>query len=158
MTTKKLGIKSPMHQFDGFHYAPKKPGTSLYPPYKTAKNKGFTLIEVMVALAIVSIGLLATLNAANQETRAALLTQDKMTAFWLMKNKMAEIRINEPWPDTQQKKDDVTLFDQTWYWQSTGKNTANPLIRTVTINFAKKSSDLKSDATLEQTLYLGKVE
>jgi len=179
MTTKKLGIKSHrhlilnlcvgwlehffakpiiMHTFDRFHYAPKKQGTSVYPSYKTAKSKGFTLIEVMVALAIVSIGLLATLNAANQETRAALLTQDKMTAFWLMKNKMAEIRINEPWPDTRQKKDDVTLFDQIWYWQSTGKKTANPLIRTVTISFAKHASELKSDAVLEQTLYLGKVE
>jgi len=124
----------------------------------TTKNKGFTLIEVMVALAIVSIGLLATLNAANQETRAALLTQDKMTAFWLMKNKMAEIRINEPWPDTRDKKGNVKLFDQTWYWKSTGKKTANPLIRTITISFATQASDLNSDSILEQTLYLGKVE
>jgi len=122
------------------------------------KQSGFTLIEVMVALAVVSIGLLATLNAANQETRAAIITQDKMTAFWLMKNKMAEIRINESWPATRQKKDDVDIFEQKWYWQTSTKKTANPNIRTVKISFAQKALKIKSDPVLEQTIYLGKPE
>jgi len=124
----------------------------------TIKNTGFTLIEVMVALAVVSIGLLATLNAANQETKSAIMSQNKMTAFWLMKNKITEIRLNEPWPATQQKKDSVEIFKQKWYWQSSAEKTANPLIRKVTINFAQTAAEAKLDPVLEQTIYLGKPE
>ncbi|NOQ16755.1 MAG: type II secretion system minor pseudopilin GspI [Methyloprofundus sp.] len=122
------------------------------------KNSGFTLIEVMVALAVVAIGLLATLNAANQETRSAIMSQDKMTAFWLMKNKITEIRINEPWPATRQKKGSVKILEQKWYWQSTGKKTANPMIRKVKISFAQTIANAKTDPVLEQTIYLGKPE
>ena len=124
----------------------------------TIKNTGFTLIEVMVALAVVSIGLLATLNAANQETKSAIMSQNKMTAFWLMKNKITEIRLNEPWPATRQKKDSVEVFKQKWYWQSSTEKTANPLIRKVTITFAQTAAEVKSDPVLEQTIYLGKPE
>jgi general secretion pathway protein I len=122
----------------------------------TIKTEGFTLIEVMVALAVVSIGLLATLNASNQETRAAIMNQNKMTSFWLMKNKISEIRINEPWPATRQQKDSVKLYEQDWYWQSIGETTANPLIRKVTISFAQTAADAKSNPVIEQTIYLGK--
>ncbi|MDC9728793.1 MAG: type II secretion system minor pseudopilin GspI [Methyloprofundus sp.] len=122
----------------------------------TTKNSGFTLIEVMVALAVVAIGLLATLNAANQETKSAIMSQDKMTAFWLMKNKISEIRINEPWPATRQNKDAQEIFAQQWYWQSSTTKTANPLIRKMTINFAQSAMEAKSDPVLEQTIYLGK--
>jgi general secretion pathway protein I len=120
------------------------------------KNVGFTLIEVMVALAVVAIGLLATLNAANQETKSAIMSQNKMTAFWLMKNTITKIRINEPWPTTQQKKDSVKIFEQQWYWQSTGEKTANPLIRKVTVKFSQSVAETESDPILEQTIYLGK--
>jgi len=120
------------------------------------KAQGFTLIEVMVALAVVSIGLLACLNAANQETKTAILSQETMSAYWLMKNKISEIRINTPWPATRQLKGTSTLFTQTWYWNTKTEKTANPNIRRVIIRMAPQLTKIKSDPTLEQSIYLRK--
>jgi len=120
------------------------------------RTQGFTLIEVMVALAVVSIGLLACLNAANQETKSAIFSQEKMAAYWLIKNKITEIRVQTPWPSTSQRKGTESLFQQTWHWQTKTEKTANPSIRRVIIRIAPDLATIKSDPTLEQSIYLRK--
>jgi len=120
------------------------------------KHSGFTLIEVMIALAVVSIGLMATLNAANQEIRGASITQDKMTAYWLMQNKMAEIRLKGDWPSTTQRSGTDEIFEQSWRWKTETKKTDNPNIRKVEISLSPASEDLSADPTLKQTIYLKK--
>lgn len=122
------------------------------------KHKGFTLIEVMIALAVVAIGLLATLNAANQEIRGASLTQDKMTAYWLMQNKMAEIRLEITWPSIKQNKGTDTIFGQSWRWQTDTKKTDNPKIRKVKISLSPATANITEDPVLQQTIYIGQSE
>jgi len=124
----------------------------------TTKTKGFTLIEVMIALAVVAIGLMATLNAANQEIRGASLTQDKMTAYWLMQNKIAEIRLASTWPSIKKNKGSDKIFGQTWRWQTDTKTTDNPKIRKVRISLSPATADITEDPTLQQTIYIGQAE
>ncbi|MDF1583086.1 MAG: type II secretion system minor pseudopilin GspI [Methyloprofundus sp.] len=124
----------------------------------STKSHGFTLIEVMIALAVVAIGLLATLNAANQEIRGASLTQDKMTAYWLMQNKMAEIRLESSWPSIKLNNGTDKIFAQTWYWQTDAQKTDNPKIRKVKISLSPVIADISEDPVLQQTIYIGQSE
>ncbi|BCG64182.1 MAG: general secretion pathway protein I [Methyloprofundus sp.] len=120
------------------------------------QSKGFTLIEVMVALAVIAIGLLAVLNTANQQVKSASITQNKMAAYWLMKNKIAEIRLTDSWPAIKHHKGIQTSLQQTWYWQTQTSATDNPEIRKVTISIAAQKT--ANDIILEQTIYLSKPE
>ncbi len=120
------------------------------------QSKGFTLIEVMVALAVIAIGLLAVLNTANQQVKSASMTQNKMAAYWLMKNKIAEIRLTDNWPAIKHHKGMQTMLQQTWYWQTQASATDNLKIRKVIISIAAQKTP--SDTILEQTIYLSKPE
>lgn len=58
---------------------------------------GFTLIEVLVAVAIVSIALLAALRAAGQGTSNAGELRSRLLAGWVAENLLAEHRAREDW-------------------------------------------------------------
>ena len=56
-------------------------------------ERAFTLIEVMVALAIVSVALLAALRAAGQGTSNLGDLRTRLLASWVAENVMAEHQI-----------------------------------------------------------------
>lgn len=61
------------------------------------RARGFTLVEVLVALAIVSIALLAALRAAGQGTGAAAELRLRLLAGWVAENRLAEHRARGDW-------------------------------------------------------------
>lgn len=58
---------------------------------------GFTLIEVLVALAIVSIALLASLRAVGQSTANVSELRGRLLAGWVAENLLAEHRARGDW-------------------------------------------------------------
>lgn len=60
-------------------------------------TRGFTLVEVLVALAIVSIALLAALRAAGQGTSAVAELRQRMLAGWVAEDRLAEHRARGAW-------------------------------------------------------------
>jgi len=61
------------------------------------RRTGFTLIEVLVALAIVSIALLAALRAAGQGTTNVGDLRARLLAGWVAENILAEHRARGDW-------------------------------------------------------------
>jgi len=59
--------------------------------------RGFTLVEVLVALAIVSIALLAALRAAGQATSSVGELRMRLFAGWVAENRLAEHRARGDW-------------------------------------------------------------
>jgi len=60
-------------------------------------SRGFTLVEVLVALAIVSIALMAALRAAGQGTTAVGELRLRLLAGWVAENRLAEHRARGDW-------------------------------------------------------------
>jgi len=61
------------------------------------RRRGFTLVEVLVALAIVAIALMAALRAAGQGTSAAGELRLRLFAGWVAENRLAEHRARGDW-------------------------------------------------------------
>ena len=59
--------------------------------------RGFTLVEVLVALASVAIALLAALRAAGQGTNAAGELRLRTFATWVAEDRLAEHRARGDW-------------------------------------------------------------
>jgi general secretion pathway protein I len=57
------------------------------------RSLGFTLIEVLIALAILAIAVCAVLKALGDSARASAQLQGKMAAHWLAMNKIAECQV-----------------------------------------------------------------
>ena len=60
-------------------------------------NRGFTLVEVLVALAIVSIALIAALRASGQATNAVSELRLRLLAGWIAEDRLAEHRARGDW-------------------------------------------------------------
>ena len=61
-------------------------------------RNGFTLVEVLVALAIISIALLAALRVAGGGTNSAGELRARLLAGWVAQNILADQRARAQWP------------------------------------------------------------
>ena len=79
---------------------------------------GFTLIEVLVALAIVAIGMAAVLEALTSSANTALYLQDKTFAEWVALNRIETVRLTGSAPPAVGTSNDtVTYAGRSWEWQ-----------------------------------------
>jgi general secretion pathway protein I len=62
------------------------------------RQLGFTLIEILVAIAILAVALAATTRAAGVATDGALETRQRLLATWAASNRVAEIRARRIFP------------------------------------------------------------
>lgn len=94
-----------------------------------SKSKGFTLVEVMVAMLIVAIALPALLMRIGGMATAAGHTRDVALAHWVAENKLQEIyltqRLQGIVPRGRQA-DDTQLAGETWDWQTETEETELP--------------------------------
>lgn len=101
---------------------------------------GFTLLEVLVALAVVAIGLIAVIGAAGNSTRTAAELKSETFAHWVAMNELSSLRLAATWPDTGTKKGHADMAGQRWNWKAVIKNTADPNLRRVDIDVSTASS------------------
>ncbi len=58
------------------------------------RTRGFTLVEVLVALVVVALGLTALMVAVNGTARTSGFLRDKSLAQWIALNRLSEVRLN----------------------------------------------------------------
>lgn len=78
---------------------------------------GFTLIEVLVALAIVVVGLAALATTANQSARTTTYLRDKTMAQWIALNRITEIRIGGTVPADDVSEGELEFGGREWRWE-----------------------------------------
>lgn len=57
-----------------------------------SRDEGFTLLEIVIAMAIVAVAFLAIATAMNQHVSTAAGLEQRLLASWVASNKLAEIR------------------------------------------------------------------
>ena len=80
---------------------------------------GFTLVEVMVALAVVALALPALLTSLNVHVDSIGYLRDKSMAHMVAANKLAELRILSRASQSLLKGKDSgveTMAERQWYW------------------------------------------
>jgi len=116
--------------------------------YYTRKTSGFSLLEVVIALAILSFALSALIDSASSATNNTAHLQDKAFAHWVAMNQMAELRLSKQWPQTGTKKGEAELADQQWIWERTTQNTPEKTMRRIDIRIRRPNDPKDSSITL----------
>ena len=79
-------------------------------------DSGFTLIEVMVALTIIAISLGALLSTSGTQAHSATYLKQKTLAHWVAVNELAQLNVDDTFPDTGEKKGSTSRANHDWYW------------------------------------------
>ena len=90
---------------------------------------GFTLVEVMVALAVVAVALPALLLTLSQQLDGLRYLEDRTQAQWVAANRLAELRLvagAKGSLQTGRVSGTEELAGRSWYWWSEGVETEVP--------------------------------
>lgn len=108
------------------------------------REHGFTLLEVLVALAIFAITAAAMMNSIASSINAQSHMERKVIAHWIAQNLMAETRFLPQWPSVGLSNGDIEMVGQQWYWQRKVEETSDPKLRRV--EFEIKADDEDENA------------
>jgi general secretion pathway protein I len=87
-------------------------------PGRGGAARGFTLIEVLVALAIVAFGMGAVLAALNQAAGNLAALRERTLAQWVALNQVADTRLNLQAPMVGVTEGDLKGFGNgDWHWR-----------------------------------------
>jgi len=93
------------------------------------RARGFTLLEVMVALAVLAVALGALIKAGSEAAANGASLRDRTYAHYVAQNLLADAELAESWPATGNRTGTVELGGQRWSWSLLVDKTADEDIR-----------------------------
>jgi general secretion pathway protein I len=79
--------------------------------------RGFTLLEVLVALAIVAMSVGALLGTVTSSASNVIYLKDKTLAEWVALNRLTEARIDKNMPDKGKRTGNTVMAGMRWEWE-----------------------------------------
>ena len=101
------------------------------------RSRAFTLIEVLVALAILAVALAAGMRAVAQSVDGAGSLRLRTLALWVAQNRLAQAQLAQPWPSRGSVEGDETQAGTRLVWRETVSDTPNPTLRRIEIVVAE---------------------
>src|SRR5947207_4425769 len=94
---------------------------------------GFTLVEILVALAIVAVALAAGMRALAQSADSASTLKARTLALWVAQNRLANAQLADPWPPLGSAAGETEQAGTRFVWREAVSGTPNPAFRKIEI-------------------------
>lgn len=101
------------------------------------RQSGFTLVEILVSLAIMSVVLGALIQAAAASANNAGRLRDRTIAQWVGSNRLAEMQLSGTFPDLGSKDGNTEMLGNTWYWKTVVQRVEDDDLRRVDIEIRR---------------------
>lgn len=102
--------------------------------WKSIKTQtGFTLLEVVIAMAIVAIALVSLVESTGNNVKNTAYLRDKVMAHWVAQNVLNELLLKNSFPNTGSTKGKSEMAGQQWQWQQEVKATPDKAFRAIDI-------------------------
>jgi general secretion pathway protein I len=126
-------------------------------PRHCRNSLGLTLIEVLIALAIISIAMTAVIKASSQNIRGTQHLQQKSAALWVGQQVLNEVSagVVDLSSGSDSVKQKTTQFGQDWYWQASKEATPNKRIAKIEVQVftQEEHEEATPIITLESYVY-----
>lgn len=111
------------------------------------RNRGFTLLETLVALAILAIALVAALRSVGSTALAAAGLRERALADWVAQDRLAEYRASGAFPAPGRNEGRARQGHSDFVWRETISGTPNALFRRIEVQVFDGSGEQLSSAT-----------
>ena len=108
---------------------------------RSERTAGFTLVEVMVALAIAGLSLAAVAASISQMVDAGSAMQERTYASWIAQNKIAELRLANVVPEVSATNGELQYAALEWAWRATISETGVENLFRVDVEVSYAGSD-----------------
>lgn len=88
--------------------------------------RGFTLLEVMIAMAICALAGIAAMKAVGDHINHLSNIEEQQLASWVAENQLAELTLTTNWPPADNKTGDEEQAGIKFYWRHKITKTENP--------------------------------
>ena len=104
-------------------------------------NQGFTLIEVLVALVILAISLMALLKASGENINNTIRIENKIISELVMKQGITMLKLGIiPLANNQETSHVTTILKQKLYWRTKRSSTKIPHMYQITVSASLSNS------------------
>jgi general secretion pathway protein I len=117
------------------------------------KRSGFTLIEVLAALVIVSLGMLGVITAVGQTASNSTYLRDKTIAHWVAMNRLTEARLQPAAPKVDKSSDEVEMGGRKWRWTMVVTQTPIETMRRIDVSVRPENADEDSSMAFVSGFY-----
>lgn len=104
---------------------------------------GFSLIEVLVAITILSIGLISTIHFITNSANTQIEIEKRSFALWSADNYLAEVRLLKKWPELGQTSFACHQGQYQFLCETRVNNTPNPSFRHIDIVVYESRDNVK---------------
>lgn len=122
-------------------------------------QRGFTLLEVLVALAIFAVVAASVLTTSANSVRNAARLEEKALAGWIADNQLAELQLAKPAPPGGRSNRELNFAGRSWEVLQDVQTTSDPGMRRVTLWVALRDKRAKGSteerASLVMTGFVG---
>lgn len=99
-------------------------------------EQGFTLIEVLVALAIFGIVALTLLTTSRDQTRQAAAVEDRLLAHWIALNTLTDLQAGSEYLEIGSSDTTAVMAGRDWFITIAVSATPSPAVRHLDISVA----------------------
>jgi len=119
-------------------------------------TKGFTLLEVLLAMAVFAIAGVSLLGAAGNNFTNIGHLETKMLANWVASNQLVDSSLKQNWPPKNNEKGHVEMAGREWYWQQKVIKTTDKDMRAIVMEVRLAEGD--EQALTSIMTYVSKAE
>jgi general secretion pathway protein I len=117
--------------------------------------RGFTLVEVLVALMVVALGLTALMVTVSGTARTTGYLRDKTLAQWIGLNRLVEVRLNLNKFAQNTDTGEVDFAGRTWHYDTRYFDTSIGSMKRVVVRVYAGDAKTKGNALAETDGFLG---
>ena len=105
------------------------------------RRRGFTLLEVMIALLVITLGLGAVISTTGESAWKSARLREATIANWVAYNEIALYRASRSWTNVTNRSGESEMANAEWSWRMKISKTDDDSLRRLDVEVTRKGED-----------------
>ena len=111
-------------------------------------SRGFTLLEIMVALAVLALAMGALVKTSSDYTSNQTYLRDRTMTAWVARNVLVQHQLENQWPRVGERKGTLEMGWQEWEWLAKITQTEEEKLRRIDVEVRAIDSEDEDPITV----------